>query len=85
MSEQTNSVIIEFLDIESKFHYLNYFYSKRLDETSDEEYVCKLECLYEWWAQEEPTLNYNPDSDSDSYYTESQWLNERSKSKQNLS
>ena len=36
MNEQTNSVIIEFLDIESKYHYLDYYYSKMLDETSDE-------------------------------------------------
>ena len=39
MNEQTNSVIIEFLDTESKFRYLNYYYSKMLDETNDEEYV----------------------------------------------
>ena len=76
MNEQTNSVIIEFLDTESKFHYLNYYYSKMLDETNDEEYVYKLECLYEWWAQEEPLLNYNPVSDYDSYFTESQWFND---------
>ena len=43
MNEQTNFVIIEFLDTESKFHYLNYYYSKMLDETNDEEYVYKLE------------------------------------------
>ena len=36
MHEQTNSVIINFLDDEYKFHYLNYYYSKMLDETSDE-------------------------------------------------
>ena len=73
MNEQTNSVIMNFLDTESKFHYLNYYYSKMLDETDDEEYVYKLECLYEWWAQEEPLLNYNqeepisyPNSDDDS-------------------
>ena len=56
MNEQTNSVIIKLLDTESKFHYLNYYYSKMLDETDDEEYVYKLECLYEWWAQEQPLL-----------------------------
>ena len=28
MNEQTNSVIIKSLDTESKFHYLNYYYSK---------------------------------------------------------
>ena len=35
MNEQTNSVIIKFLDGESKFHYSNYYYSKMLDETND--------------------------------------------------
>ena len=34
MNEQINSVIINFLDNESKFHYLNYYYSKMLDETT---------------------------------------------------
>ena len=67
MNEQTNSVIIEFLDTESKFRYLNYYYSKMLDETNDEEYVYKLECLYEWWDQEEPMLNYNQEYHSISY------------------
>ena len=76
MSEQTNSVITKFLDTGSKFHDLNYYYSKMPDETNDEEYVYKLEFLYEWWEQEEPLLNYNTDSDYDSYYTESQWFNE---------
>ena len=52
MNEQTNPVITKLLDTESKFHYLNYYYSKMLDETNDEEYVYKLECLYEWWEQE---------------------------------
>ena len=46
MNEQTNSVILNFLDEESKFHYLNYYYSKMLDETNDEEYFDKLSCLY---------------------------------------
>ena len=49
MNEQTNSVIINFLDDESKFHYLNYYYSKMLDETNDEEYFDKSYCLYQWW------------------------------------
>ena len=66
MHEQTTSVIIKFLDTESKFHYANYYYSKVLGETSDEECAYKLECLDRWWEQEEPLLNYNTDSDSDS-------------------
>ena len=36
MNEQTNYVIIKLLDTESKFHYLNYYYSNMLDETNDE-------------------------------------------------
>ena len=70
MNEQTNYVIINLLNTESKFHYLNHYYSKMLDETNDEEYAYKLECLYRWWEQEEPLLdyihNYNTDSDYDS-------------------
>ena len=42
MNEQTNYVITKCLDTESKFHYLNYYYSKMLDDTNDEEYVYKL-------------------------------------------
>ena len=64
MNEQANSVITKSFDIESKFHYLNYYYSKMLDETDDEEYVYKLECLYEWWEQEQPLLNYIHDNES---------------------
>ena len=47
-----------------------------IDDTGDEEYLYKLECLYEWWRQEEPSLNYNPederisDPDSESNYSE---------------
>ena len=66
MNEQTNSVIINFLDEESKFHYLNYYYSKMLDETNDETYFDKLSCLYQSWEQQdEPLLNY-----TESYHNE---------------
>ena len=66
MNEQTNSVIINFLDDESKFHYLNYYYSKMLDETNDDEYFDKLSCLYSWWEEEiSPMLNY-----TESYHNE---------------
>ena len=78
MNEQTNSVILNFLDEESKFHYLNYYYSKMLDETNDEEYFDKLSCLYQSWEQEIlPMLkatesyhneDYTYDSDDDSDY-----------------
>ena len=39
MDEQTNSVLIEFLDSETKFNYLNYYYQKMLLETDDEVYA----------------------------------------------
>ena len=75
MNEHINSVLTEFLDTETKFHYLNYYYQMMIDETEDddEEYLYKLECLYEWWEQEEPLLNYNPD---DEEYTVSEWFND---------
>lgn len=73
MNEHINSVLTEFLDTETKFHYLNYYYQMMLDDTGDEEYLDKLDCLYEWWAQEEPLLNYDPD---DVEYTVSEWFNE---------
>ena len=36
MDEQTNSVMTTFLDTETKFNYLNYYYQKMLDATNDE-------------------------------------------------
>ena len=54
--------VIKFLDCETKFHLLNYYYIQELNRTGDEEFVYKLECLYEWWEQEMLFLDYN-DSD----------------------
>ena len=65
MNDQTNSVIINCLDDESKFHYVNYYYSEMLDETNDEYYFDKSSCLYQWWEQEEPIWRYNENYDSD--------------------
>ena len=48
--------IASYLDSESKYNYLNYYYQKELNETGDEEYVFKLECLYEWWEEEQRAL-----------------------------
>ena len=73
MDEHINSVFTEFLDTETKFHDFNCYYQMMLDDTGDEEYLYKLECLYEWWEQEEPLLNYDPD---DEEYTLSEWFNE---------
>lgn len=61
--------IARFLDNETKYHLLNYYYVQELDRTGDEEYVYQLECLYEWWKQEK--LPYYQQlflaHDSDSY------------------
>ena len=70
MNEQTNSVILNFLDEESKFHYLNYYYSKMLDETTDKDYYDKLSCLHLWRELEEPIWRHraqygNRDDDTD--------------------
>ena len=40
MNEHINSVLTEFLDTATKFHYLNYYYyyySMMIDETEDED------------------------------------------------
>ena len=46
MNEHINSVLTEFLDTETKFHYLDYYYQMMLDDTGDEEYLDKLDCLF---------------------------------------
>ncbi len=46
-----------YLKPDKRFKFLNNYYSKQLDETDDEEYVYKLECLYEWWEQEKYLCN----------------------------
>ena len=67
MNDNLNSIMLSFLDSETKFHYLNYYLGKTLDEAidanlgEDEEqiYVYKLECLYGWWATEQYELLNN--------------------------
>ena len=49
--------ISNYLKSDIIFHFLNYYYQKPLNETKDEEYVYKLECLYEWWEQEKYLCN----------------------------
>ena len=79
MDDNINSVLLQFLNTDTKFHYLNYHYQKMLDETNDEAYVYKLECLYEWWDFIErglveewettiPTSFYSNSDDYDSDY-----------------
>ena len=51
MDDQNSSVLVECLDAETRFNYLNYYYQKMLIETDDEVYALKLDTLYEWWWQ----------------------------------
>ena len=53
MDESIIKHISYFLDNETTYHLLNYYYITELDDTQDEAYVYKLECLYEWWEQAE--------------------------------
>ena len=53
MNDDIAGMIAAFWESTTKFSYLNYYYQKQLIDTDDEEYVYKLEILYEWWAQEE--------------------------------
>ena len=53
MHDDIPGVIAAFLESTTKFSYLNYYYQKQLTETVDEEYVYKIECVYEWWEQEQ--------------------------------
>ena len=45
MGDNLNSILLPFLESETKFHYRSYYLCKVLDGTDDEEYVYKLECL----------------------------------------
>ena len=76
--------MLPFLDSESQFHYLQYYLDKELQEAIDADLgeeeemniVYKMECLYRWWEEEGPRLDYRFDYttdselnyDSDSYY-----------------
>ena len=62
MDDQTSSVLVEFLDAETRFSYLNYYHQHMLVETDDEVYTLKLDTLYEWWWQIEGFLVFNPRS-----------------------
>ena len=59
LDDDLNSILLPLLDIATKFHYLNYYLCKVLDETDDEKHVCKLECLYEWWEFEQREMLNN--------------------------
>ena len=57
MDEHIVKHISSFLDNETLFHYLNYYYQQELNKPDyDEEQFYKLECLYEWWEQEKREL-----------------------------
>ena len=62
MDDNLNSILLPFLDSETKLLYLTYYLCKVLDETDDEEYVYKLECLYEWWEFEQREMFNTNDS-----------------------
>ena len=69
MNDEIALAIEEFLDDRSKFHFLNYYYCKMLDESGDEDYLYKLECLNEWRMHIEPLWDIESDSsDSDLDY-----------------
>ena len=51
MDDQTGSVLVNSLDIKTKFNYLSYHYQQMLIEIDGEVYALKLDTLYEWWWQ----------------------------------
>ena len=61
MDDQTSSVLVEFLDTNTKFNYINYYYQNVLIETDGDVYayiyiyiyIYILYILYEWWWQQE--------------------------------
>ena len=57
MNEHIVKHISSFLDTETLFHYLNCYYQHELSKTDYDEELCyKLECLYEWWEEEQREL-----------------------------
>ena len=68
MDDQTNSVLVEYLDAESKYSYLNYYHQKMLNETDDAVYAYKLDILYEWWWQREGFIPDDYDGNYDHPY-----------------
>ena len=61
MGDNLNSIMLPFLDSETKFHYLNYYLCNalhkivddKLGEDHEQDLVYKFECLYEWWECEQ--------------------------------
>ena len=45
MDDQPSSVLVELLDDESRFSYLNHYYQTMLIETDDEVYTLKLDTM----------------------------------------
>ena len=58
MDDNIALIVSKYLGSTSTFHYLNYYYQQQLNNTGDEEYVYKLECLYEWFEQEQRVQLY---------------------------
>ena len=67
MDDQTSSVLLESLDDETRFSYLNYYYQNMLIETDDEVYALKSDTLYEWWWQIEGCFIPDPDDYDESH------------------
>ena len=59
MDDNIALIVSKYLDSTSTFHYLNYYYQQQLNNTGDEEYVYRLECLYEWWEVEQREQPYD--------------------------
>ena len=67
MDGNLNIIMLPFLDIETKVHYLNYHLCKALHEAVDanlgedheQKYDYTLECLYEWWEFEQREMLNN--------------------------
>ena len=59
MDDNIALIVSTYLDSAITFHYLNYYYQQHLNNTGDEEYVYRLECLYEWWEVEQREQLYD--------------------------
>ena len=66
MDEHINSVLIQFLDVDTKYHYLQYYYHKMIAESFETENeneivkICfdKLDHAYEQWQYEKWLLEW---------------------------
>ena len=59
MDDNSALIVSTYLDNTSTFHCLNYYYQQQLNNTGDEDYVYRLECLCEWWELEQREQLYD--------------------------